>query len=396
VTHRRLLDRAVVAASVLIVVAVAIDLVTIVTGHVSSDAVSDLAVAPAFVVLALIAPPIVRRRRDNPIGVLFAVIVLLTAPALLADSYAVLVADPGAGSRPYDHVAASISNWSWVVPVSLLVCELPLRFPDGTLLSPRWRWAERLVLVQTVALALGMAFAPGRLDSYPIENPLGIEAAHGLFLALQAIGSTLLLVCVAQGAVAIVVRFRRARGLERQQLKMLAFGALGATLAFLLGLFVRTVFDVNAVGAAIPVAVACIVLSAGLAVLRYRLYDIDRLITRTLSWVAHTALLVAAYAVLVLAGQAVFSSLAGGSNLAIAVSTLVVAALFLPLRSRVQHVVDRRFYRRRYDAQQTLDAFGARLREQVELDGLSTDLQGVVAETMQPAHVSLWLRADAR
>jgi hypothetical protein len=177
---------------------------------------------------------------------------------------------------------------------------------------------------------------------------------------------------------------------------MLAFGALGATLAFLLGLFVRTVFDVNAVGAAIPVAVACIVLSAGLAVLRYRLYDIDRLITRTLSWVALTALLVAAYAVLVLAGQAVFSSLAGGSNLAIAVSTLVVAALFLPLRSRVQHVVDRRFYRRRYDAQQTLDAFGARLREQVELDGLSTDLQGVVAETMQPAHVSLWLRADAR
>ena len=128
--------------------------------------------------------------------------------------------------------------------------------------------------------------------------------------------------------------------------------------------------------------------------LRYRLYDIDRLITRTLSWVALTALLVAAYAALVLAGQAVFSSLAGGSNLAIAVSTLVVAALFLPLRSRVQRFVDRRFYRRRYDAQRTLDAFGARLREQVELDGAERRPPGRRRRDDAAGACLLWLRGE--
>jgi hypothetical protein len=136
--------------------------------------------------------------------------------------------------------------------------------------------------------------------------------------------------------------------------------------------------------------------SIGVAVLRYRLYDIDRVISKTLVYGALTVVLGAAYAGLVLAGQALFSSFAGGSDLAIAVSTLVVAALFLPVRSRVQRLVDRRFYRRRYDAQRTLEAFGARLREQVELDGLRTDLERVVHETMQPVHVALWLREAPR
>jgi hypothetical protein len=128
--------------------------------------------------------------------------------------------------------------------------------------------------------------------------------------------------------------------------------------------------------------------------LRYRLYDVDRLISRSLTYALVTAVLVAAYAGLVLAGQAVFSSFAGGGDLAIAVSTLVVAALFLPLRSRVQRVVDRRFNRRRYDAARTLEAFGARLRDQVELDGLRADLERAVGETMQPAHATVWLREE--
>jgi hypothetical protein len=149
----------------------------------------------------------------------------------------------------------------------------------------------------------------------------------------------------------------------------------------------------QAAGLVFSAALIALPVSVGIAVLRYRLYEIDRLVSRTLVYGSLTVILGGAYAGLVLAGQAVFSSFAGGSNLAIAGSTLVVAALFLPLRARVQRFVDRRFYRRRYDAQRTLEAFGARLREEVDLDEVLAGLHGVVADTLQPAHVSVWLRS---
>ncbi len=139
-------------------------------------------------------------------------------------------------------------------------------------------------------------------------------------------------------------------------------------------------------------AVLLVPIAVGVAMLKYRLYDVDRVISKTLVYGSLTAVLAAAYVGFVLAGQWLFSSFAGGSNLAIAASTLVVAALFLPVRSRVQHFVDRRFYRRRYDAQRTLEAFGSRLREQVDLETLSLDLRHVVSETMQPAYASVWIR----
>jgi hypothetical protein len=190
----------------------------------------------------------------------------------------------------------------------------------------------------------------------------------------------------------VVVRFRRSRGDERQQLKwmLVAAGSLVAQIVVseAAGDWLSDALD----GLIFAAAVTAIPVAAGVAMLKYRLYDVDVVIRKTLVYGSLTVLLSLAYAGLVLAGQAVFSSFAGGSNLAIAVSTLVVAALFLPVRSRVQRVVERRFYRGRYDAQRTLESFGARLREQVELDALRGDLEGVVRDTMQPAHVSLWLR----
>jgi hypothetical protein len=194
----------------------------------------------------------------------------------------------------------------------------------------------------------------------------------------------------------LVVRFRRSRGVERQQLKWLAFAGVVFVVAFAIaGLtqpsVVSDVFFVLAI-----LALAFIPVAVGIAILRYRLYEIDRVISRTVVYATVTIVLGAAYAGLVLASQALFSSFAGGSDLAIAISTLVVAALFLPVRTRVQRFVDRRFYRRRYDAQQTLEAFGVRLRDQIELDALARDLRGVVGETMQPVHASLWLRTGAR
>jgi hypothetical protein len=393
VTRRRVLDGAVVAGTMLIATGLVIDLVNVASGNASPDVVSDLVLTPIVATFVFLAPAIVRRRPDNPIGAIFSGLVLVAGLIVLVDAYAALVGDPSAGSRPGDEVAAWVANWVWVPFMGVLLCELPLRFPEGALLSRRWRWAERLVLFQITALMVGLAFAPGKLDAYPVENPYTIESIGGLFELLGVVGLFLLVLCVAVSAVAIVLRFRRSRGRERQQLKWLSVGAIGAAVSFAVCAFLTVVFGLDPWGVGVPIAVASVVLSAGLAVLRYRLYDIDRLISRTLSWIALTVTLGLAYGGIVLAGQALFSSFAGGSNLAIAGSTLVVAALFLPLRSRVQRVVDRRFYRRRYDAERTLERFGAHLREEVDLARLTGELRGVVEETIQPSHVSVWLRS---
>ena len=220
------------------------------------------------------------------------------------------------------------------------------------------------------------------------------NAIGRLFCADLLLAGTIILIvpCIALGALAVAFRYRRARGIERQQLEWLVFGAGVAAFLFAVAFAFTISGTERAWNYIVPVALTCVVLAAGIAVLRYRLYDVDRLITRTVSYGLLSIVLAATYVGLVLAGQALFSAFAGGSDLAVAASTLVVAGLFLPLRTRVQRFVDRRFYRRRYNTRRTLESFGAHLRREVDLAMLSAELKGVVDETMQPAHVSLWLR----
>ena len=300
--------------------------------------------------------------------------------------------------EPAGIVFGWLYGWTWYRAVGAILL-VPLLFPDGRLPGRRWRpllWASVVLIGVTT---VGAALDPGPIDStWPgtHEKPLTVGALNGFFSRVQGPAALLPLILVAALLASVVVRFRRSRGDERQQLKWMvaAVGLLVAEILVSQALASRLPDVVTNV--AFAIGAATIPVAAGVAMLRYRLYDVDLVIRKTLVYGSLTVLLAAAYVGLVLAGQAVFESFAGGSNLAIAVSTLVVAALFLPVRRRVQGVVDRRFYRRRYDAQRTLEAFGARLRQELDLDTLGGDLRAVVVETMHPAHVSLWLRSVPR
>jgi hypothetical protein len=282
-------------------------------------------------------------------------------------------------------------EWFWIAGFVLMVSSLFL-IPTGRTVSQAWRWSLwAFATVGAIAVVLAsLQETVQTADTAPVvDNPIGIAD-------LADISEKFVPILVLFGAVAaiasMVARYRRGSADERDRLKLVVLSAV-VTVLFA---FVAAVFDGSALASVCWIlAFSAVPVSCAVAILRHQLFDVDRVISRTLVYVTLSLVLGAGYVGLVLAGQWVFSSFAGGSNLAIATSTLVVAALFLPVRSRVQRLVDRRFYRRRYDAQRTLEAFGARLREQVDLGTLSVDLRTAVDETMQPAHVSVWLRGPA-
>jgi hypothetical protein len=287
--------------------------------------------------------------------------------------------------------------WFWLAGAGVF---LPLVFPHGRLLSPRWRVAVWLGVAALALSVIATQLKPGPLDldTEGIENPLGATGALADAVAVaETLGWILLAAAMASAAAAVVVRFRRSRGTERQQLKWFAYVAALTLCGLLMAMAMPRqggpgwADAIGAVGwfSALALISFGIPLATGIAILRHRLYDIDVVIRRTLVYAVLTATLGATYLALVLlSGLAV-----GESDLAIAAATLAVAGLFRPLRGRVQAAVDRRFYRRRYDAVQTLEAFGARLRDEVDLDAVSRELRRVAGESVQPAHVSLWLRS---
>jgi hypothetical protein len=282
-----------------------------------------------------------------------------------------------------------VSNWAWV-PAILMILLLPVLFPNGRPLSPGWRPLVWAIVVGALVSLVGSALFPGIVDAPSLSNPLGLPGAAGalleqglskLFLGLPVVGVA--------AATSLIVRFRRARGVERQQLKWLAY-AMGV-------LMVAPAVQASWLGgwasAAVNVALWAIPAAIGIAILRYRLYDIDRLINRTLVYGLLTVLLGGAYALAVLLLGQLFGGIGGEPpSWAVAGATLAVAAVFQPARRRIQQAVDRRFNRRKYNAAKTVEAFSVRLRDELDLDALAVELLAVVDQTMQPTQASLWLR----
>jgi hypothetical protein len=378
-----------------------------------ADALST--VVDLFLFLTFLAFPIVgaltaSRRPLNPIGWICLSVGLFWMLIIVSGDYSAYgLAVPGSVPFPVT-IYALLYAWMWVPAVGLLGTYMILLFPDGKLPSRRWRplaWLAGVVIaVESVAVFL----TPGPLDGLGgARNPFGLEG----YSWLEVLGWIVLLLlplCMLASAASLVLRFRRSGGEVRQQIKWLAFAASFMGSLYLLIMSAGFIaWLISAPGtqsdpgtqtlwgallenvmllsfAAVPVAI-------GFAILRYRLYDIDLVINRTLVYGSLTVSLVLLYVGSVILMQYASRALTGGeSQLAVVASTLVIAALFNPLRQRIQNLIDRRFYRRKYDAAKTLETFGARLREETDLDTLGDDLTSVVRETMQPEHVSLWLQ----
>ena len=350
-----------------------------------------------FSAFAVVGALLVTKRPTNAIGWIMAAVALMLSTFLAGDSYTAYVMVTRGQPDALAVVGAWTGSWYWYALLALVLVYLPLLFPDGRLPSRRWLPVAVLPGIGVAGLVVLGALAEtlrGQTFDYRIDNPIGIEGlanveelpVFGVFGGLFAVGAV--------GAVAsVAVRFRRSGGTERQQLKWLLYAAtpiLFIPVEFFLpepvvGLVGALTFGWVVIG--LPVAI-------GIAVLRYRLYDIDLVINRTLVYGSLTVTLALVYFGSVVGLQRLLSPVVGDSNqFAVVASTLLIAALFGPLRRRVQSFIDRRFYRRKYDARRTLEDFSAKLRGVSDLDGLNGELLGVVQETVQPAHASLWLRA---
>ncbi|MDP9069067.1 MAG: hypothetical protein M3N53_12085 [Actinomycetota bacterium] len=356
-------------------------------GHANDDGVVEhIALLLGFASFPVIGALIASRRPRNAVGWIFLQVGVGVGILLVATEYTYLAFVKEPGEWPGATLAAWLEQWLWFPGLMAIPTLGLLLFPDGQPPTPRWRW---LVWATGAAIAV-VTFASmfqGRLEGegYSLENPVGFlpfedgeKAVDPVLFAFFG----LMFLCLAS----LIVRFRRAGAEQRQQLKLLLLAAVTFSVAIFLG----DTFDLPEI--IFPLVLWTIPGAIGVAILKYRLYDIDAIINRTLVYGVLTAILAFVYFGLVVALQQTLGRLTEESDLAVAGSTLAVAALFRPLRARLQAFIDRRFYRRKYNARLTLESFSSRLREDVDLDHLARDLTKVVQETMQPAHVSVWLR----
>jgi len=333
-----------------------------------------------FVLVGLV---ITLRRPEHPIGWGFAAAGLCSSIQAASVAYADASLHAGA-HLPGDLLAANLTQWIFAPGIYLGFTMVFLRFPNGDLLGPRWRRVARLGIVSAAAISAVNALAPGPLNNYPqFDNPVGL-AIPGLtalqFLSLFAYVATLF-----AAAAAVVIRYRRAVGIERLQMRWFLVGVIGAVIDF--ALMVLMTMLTGDVGPAV-LLMSLLPICAGIAILRYRLFDIDRIVSRAVGYLLITGLLVGVYVGCIAVTDVV---LPVGSSFGVAAATLAAAALFQPVRRRVQRVVDHRFNRSQYDAARTVDAFAVRLRDEVDPDVVRHDLLDVTARAIEPSSISLWV-----
>jgi hypothetical protein len=353
-------------------------------GVLVSGAVFALAFPLGYATIGLV---MALRRPANPIGWLFAVSGLLWSITIPFDPWLdQLIVD----GRPLPLLAkldAIATEYNWAPAIAFGITLPALLVPDGRLRSPRWRPVAAAAVAGPLLGLLGGALASGTLEEtvVPIENPFRIGGVAGTVASVAGFAGLILwFISMLAALVSLVLRFRASRGTERQQLRWIVAGATGAVAGLVVGI----------AGTGLTYfAVLCLPVGVAVAVLRYRLWDLDRLVSRTVTYALVTALLVVPYLLILPAATRLAQ---GSGSLAVAAATLAAAALFQPLRHRVQDLVDRRFNRRRYDAARTVDAFAVRLRDQVDLTALHAELLAVVDQTVAPTQASLWLRPPGR
>ena len=337
---------------------------------------------------------VVARQPGNAIGWILCGIGLLSATELISSQYAIYALLTRAGTLPGGPLAGLIYQSSGVVVATGSSIFVPLLFPNSALPSRSWRPVLGLGVVAIAILVAGTTFYPGPLPiAIYVTNPFGLGGAAERAVSMIALGVGLVVLTIGLSVLSLLPRYRRAKILERQQIKWIAYAAgLHSTMLAAYALFMRSSeFATEAVA----LLAVLIPIATGLAILRYRLYDIDLLIRRTATYAATTAVIAAAFFIGILGLEVFLGPLTSGSDLAVGASTLGAVALFRPLLRRLQDHIDRRFDRTRFDTARTLDAFADRLRNEVDLDALRAELLGAVNLTMAPEHLSLWLRQRA-
>jgi hypothetical protein len=355
---------------------------------------SDLVISLALAVPGAI---LVGYRPANPIGWILAAMGLASGASAVLGEYGYYALHTNPGSVPGGVLALWLQSLVWFPPIGLVPL-LVLVVPDGSLPSPRWRPLAWIAVAAMAVVIVAGALSPGPIGGDPNpatpQNPLGIEPARQTLNLAAGVGFLLIPTLAVVALLALVLRFRRARGVERQQLKWFAYGTF-LLLAGLAAFFTSLSEGVSKV--IVAAGLACFTAALAVAVLRHGLYEIDVIINRTLVYGLLTALLAGVYASAVLLLGQLFGGVGDDPpSWAVAGATLAVAALFQPARRRIQAVVDQRFNRRKYNAAKTVEAFSRRLREEVDLDALSVELLGVVDQTMQPTRASIWLRPTSR